>query len=237
MNGPRLLSKGGVRVNEDSNSNATPENDTSAAKDEQSESSNDAKDRPKQTKLTASTAITKYMWDDDATGNIAKIHIDSLPTKSSTAAIKWEDAGIPKENVQVRLIGESNEGLFVSVAHEGRRYHLHVPKMYGEVESVKSIVKKNKLLIKITKKRAARKRHSKRHSSEANDDGIWGAATKAIGKLAGGGGEDDADKLVLVAWPRLSASSAGGLGGGTAEIDEKLFKQLDGDGFDLPSLD
>ena len=94
--------------------------------------------------------------------------------------------------------------------------------MYGEAESVKCIVKKHKLLVKITKKKVT-KRYSNRHKA---DDGIWSAATKAIGKLTGGGDEAK-EEYVTVPWPRLSASSSGGFGGGTADIDEKLFKEMD----------
>ena len=216
MNGPKLLSKGGVRVEDQHRGEAGAEAD--GQKSTEPIVDDAPNERPKR-KLTASTPITKYLWDD---GDVAKIHIDSLPI-SSTKTIKWEDAGgISKEQVEVRLIGELKEGLYVSVTHEGKRYHLHVPKMYGEAESVKSIVKKHKLLIKITKKRVP-----KRRKHNPADEGVWATATNAVGKLVGAGGYSTEDEYISVAWPRLSASSTGGLGGGTAEIDEKLFKEMD----------
>ncbi|KAL9180344.1 hypothetical protein ACHAXT_008314 [Thalassiosira profunda] len=216
MNGPKLLSKGGVRVEDEQKSETGAEADGQTSTEPIDDDA--PKERPKR-QLTASTPITKYLWDD---GDVAKIHIDSLPI-SSTKTIKWEDAsGISKEQAEVRLIGEHSEGLYVAVAHEGKRYHLHVPKMYGEAESAKCIVKKHKLLVKITKKKVP-----KRRRRNATDSGVWAAATNALGKFVGAGGDSTEDEYISVAWPRLSASSTGGLGGGTAEIDEKLFKEMD----------
>ena len=227
MNGPRLLCKGGVRIDDETNNNDDDAENNVGEEKMHSGDGDAAKETPKP-KLSASTPITKYMWDDDGNSNIAKIHIDDLPV-SSTESMKWEDAGISREQVEVRLIGENNEGLNVStVTQDGKRYHLQVPKMYGEAESVKCIVKKHKLLVKITKKRV-RKRYSNRHN--AGDGGIWTATTNAIGRLFGG--EDAKEEYISVAWPRLSASSPGGLGGGTVDIDEKLFKQNGADDIDL----
>ena len=271
MNGPRLLSKGGVRVDDaadgaddgsedladsktsndidHSNTDATSNN----TKLDSLTDSNSAKNKGKQTskqKLISSTPITRYLWDDDSEGNTAKIHIDTLPL-SSTSTIPWEEACISKQYVEVRLIGERNDGLFVGVTQQqqqvqeqqsqkndttistGKKYHLHIPKMYGEADSVKAIVKKHKLLIKITKKKIPSKRYSNRHSQK--EDGILGMVSGAWEKFTsglvsgGGGGEGGGGKeeLVSVAWPRLSSSSAGGLGGGTTEIDEKLFREMD----------
>lgn len=52
--------------------------------------------------------------------------------------------------------------------------------------------------------------------------------TKSIGNLISGGGAsgNDEEEYTSQSWPRLSASSAGGLGGSSSEIDEKLFKEL-----------
>lgn len=227
MNGPRLLSKGGVRVDDEPKNDDAAEDDNEECMQTVEEANTIKEERPKP-KLTASTPITKYMWDDDgSSNNIAKIHIDSLPI-SSTQTTKWETAGISKQQVEVRLIGENNEGLFISITtpQEGgsKRYHLHVPKMYGEAESVKCIVRKHKLFVKITKKKIPK--YSKRYAAN-NNEGVWGAATKALGKLTGSGGGAAEEEYISVAWPRLSASSTGGLGGGTADIDANLFKEMD----------
>ena len=226
MNGPKLLSKGGVRIDEDAKSNinditnVTSEN----AQEKATASTTVEKQRPKQpAKLTASTPITKYMWDDDGSTNIAKIHIDTLPL-TSTETIKWENAGITKSQVDVRLIGNNKEGLYISIisSQEGgeKRYHLHIPKMYGDATSVKGIVKKHKLLVKITKKSIPKYSNQYKNSNEGGI--IWNAATSAIGKLTGSSDNND-NEYISIAWPRLS--SVGGLSGGTSDIDEKLFKQ------------
>lgn len=230
MNGPKLLSKGGVRIDEGEKSNINGITNITSENAQEKTTSTTVERRHKQpAKLTASTPITKYMWDDDDSTNIAKIHIDTLPL-TSTESIKWENAGITKSQVDVRLIGNNNEGLYISIisssssSQEGgeKRYHLHVPKMYGEATSVKSIVKKHKLLVKITKKRIPK--YSNRYKN-ANEGGvIWNAALNVIGKLTGSSDNNDDDNI-SVAWPRLSASSVGGLSGGTTDIDEKLFKQ------------
>ena len=203
MNKPRLLSKGGVPVETTDNS----AEDESIAEDKSSASSEVSEAR-QQPKMLASTPLTRYLWDDDGEGNIAKIHIDSLPI-SSTKTIHWEDASI--SNVEARLIGDNNEGLYVGITfnyQDGseRRCHLHVPRMYGSAEEVKVMVKKRKLLLKITKKP---KQMSNRHSSN-NNAGLWGKIKR----------QDANPKLVPVAWPTLNSSSSK-----VGEIDEDLFRQ------------
>ena len=230
MNGPRLLSKGGVRVVDEYN-NSVVNTKNGAREDSITPQSNENTPTERNThKMVASRPITKYMWEDNGNGNIAKIHIDSLPI-SSTETIRWEDACISSiEKIEVRLIGNNNEGLYIGITSQDgkRRHHLHVPKMYGEVESVKAIPKRNKLLVKITKKGTMRKRYSK-HSrqSTSKDDGIWSIMTKSIGNFIG----DHAlrkkyEEYASQSWSRLSASSVGGLDGGSCEIDEKLFKEM-----------
>ena len=165
------------------------------------------------------------MWDDDGSSNIAKIHIDTLPISASTKSITWESAGITKANVDCRLIGDNNEGLYISIIQEvdqgGKRYHLHVPKLYGEADSVKCIVKKHKLLVKLTKKSIPK--YSNRYKKNYS---LWDTTTKVIGSYFTGK-SDKEDESISIAWPRLSSSSVGGLGGGTAVIDEKIFKDMD----------
>lgn len=208
MNGPKLLSKGGVRVEEEKSSGDEDEADTEERSSASSQSVSEKRQTPK---MQASTPITRYLWD-DGEGNIAKIHIDTLPV-SSTKTINWEDASV--SSVEARLIGDDNEGLFIGITYTikddttnllTKRCHLHVSKMYGNAEEVKTMVKKRKLLIKITKKP---KQLSNRHS---NNTGVW---EKITGGQAGA-------KTVPVAWPRLSSSSSR-LGG--SEIDEDLFKK------------
>ncbi|KAL7500147.1 hypothetical protein ACHAWT_008630 [Skeletonema menzelii] len=207
MNGPKLLSKGGVRVDDEKSTSAADESDNAERSTASSQSSS-AKRVTTQTQ--ASTAITRYLWD-DGDGNIAKIHIDALPV-SSTKTINWEDASV--SSVEARLIGDDNEGLFIGITYNTlggtsnltKKCHLHVSKMYGNAEDVKAMVKKRKLLVKITKKP---RQLSKRHPTNT---GMWEKLT---------GGQDGA-KTVPVPWPQLSSSSSR-LGG--SEIDEELFKK------------
>jgi len=180
------------------------------------------KQNKKSKKLSSSTALTKYLWDDDGSSIIAKIHIDALPiSASSTETITWESADITKANVDCRLIGDNNEGLYISIIQEvdqgGKNYHLHVPKLYGEADSVKCIVKRHKLLVKITKKKSMPK-YSNRYKK---NDSVWDTTTKVIGSYFTG--KSDKDE-VSISWPRLSASSVGGLGGGTAVIDARYSR-------------
>jgi hypothetical protein len=200
MNGPKLLSKGGVRVEEPSVKTVDQDESSSIISDQ-----NDAK--PKM--APASKQITRYLWDDDG-GVTAKIHIDSLPL-SSTETMSWQDASVSKENVQVRLTGECNDGLMVSITSQNqKKYHLHVPKMYGSADLVKAIVKKHKLLIKITKRKIPKRQ------SAGSGEGLWGLVSGAVNQLFGG---DTKDSYISVKWPQLSATGG--------DIDEKMFKEVD----------
>lgn len=210
MNGPKLLSKGGVRVDDDKSTNVEDESSNDAEERSTASSQSGSAIRPtSQTQMQASTPITRYLWD-DGEGNIAKIHIDTLPV-SSTKTINWEDASV--SSVEARLIGDNNEGLFIGITYSldgtsnlTKKCHLHVSKMYGNAEDVKAMVKKRKLLVKITKKP---RQLSNRHS---NSTGMWD-------KLTGG---KEAVKTVPAPWPQLSSSSSR-LGG--SKIDEDLFKK------------
>eukprot|EP00984_Skeletonema_dohrnii_P017585 scaffold8055_cov115-Skeletonema_dohrnii-CCMP3373.AAC.2 len=209
MNGPKLLSKGGVRV-EDEKSNSSVVDEADSAEERSSASSQSVSEKKQTPQMQASTPITRYLWD-DGEGNTAKIHIDTLPV-SSTKSINWEDASV--SSVEARLIGDNNEGLFIGITYNikddtsnlTKKCHLHVARMYGNADEVKAMVKKRKLLVKITKKP---RQLSNRHS---NNGGVWGKLT---------GGQDGA-KTVPVAWPQLSSSSSR-LGG--SEIDEDMFKK------------
>ena len=139
------------------------------------------------------------IWDDDS-GDTAKIHIDSLPL-STTQTISWEEASIIKDNVDAQLLGDKNDGLMIRITtQDGKKYHLQIVRMYGSADSVKTIVKKHKLLVKIAKKKI-RKRQ--------NDGGFW---SSLFGQK---------EEYVSVKWPQLSCMTGGN------EIDEKAFKEVD----------
>mmetsp|Transcript_24864 Transcript_24864/g.51594 ORF Transcript_24864/g.51594 Transcript_24864/m.51594 type:complete len:435 (+) Transcript_24864:22-1326(+) len=258
MNGPRLLSKGGVRMDvedslssiassgeKDENADSRDDNSrTSQSSHNQNHDSDMQQRQPQQqqqqsqqkpiAKLISSTPITRYLWDDDATGNVAKIHIDTLPL-SSTKSMSWQDAGITKECVEARLLGGENDGLFVAIrqpsnlSENERKYHLHVPKMYKRAEAVKVIVKKHKLIVKITKSKV--KKRPRNNRGDGGDEGIWGKVSGMLGSFAK---KEEEEEYVSVAWPRLSAASTTkSAGDGVVdEIDEKLFKEMDWKGGD-----
>ena len=238
MNGPRLLSRGGVRVNSDiygDKDTASPVEDEtkrfesslsqSPEEEETGASSSVMKDdtmiKQQRVALTASSMpITRYMWDDDG-DDIARIHIDVLPI-GSNKTLSWEDANVKKNDVEVRLIGDDGVGLYVGIIAEKRRYHLHIPRMYGTAESVRFIIKKRKLLIKITKKRVIRKQRQRRGIVEENS-GVWEYVTRMLGSLVGsnsGANADNDDNLTSVQWPRLSA-----VGVASDAIDDELFRR------------
>lgn len=291
MNGPRLLSRGGVRVENDDvdgggrreNGDRDPANDAdndpapSSTSTSTSSSTCDAVERHTSTSTSksigASIPITRYLWDDDG-GDVARIHIDVLPSfTSSTDAttMRWEDAGVTADDVEVRLIGgggggiddygTARRGLYVGVVVDAsspsssgggttrgggtdggsssnagrrrRRCHLHVAKMYGDAESVRFVVKRRKLLIKITKRRVPKRRGGETGRGKAirrggghDDVGAWGRISRSIvGMLFGSNGAaDDDDQLVPLHWPRLSAAG-GGASDATAVVldDDVLF--------------
>lgn len=107
-----------------------------------------------------SIPITRYLWDDDGNSNgIAKIIIDTLPSSGiSSTNLAWENSGIvSKEDVRAKLSGVWKNGLIVQIRRnldeeKSKRYHLYVPRLFGEVENVALIVKSKKLIIKLYKK-------------------------------------------------------------------------------------
>ena len=155
MNGPKLLAKGGKSVVDDGNESNSPVSEEKSASDETKAeaSTTPAVMRPATTSL-GSIAINRYLWDDDGNKDgVAKIYITSLPGKSTTSpTVNWEDGSISKSDVASKLIGESNIGLIVQIRADTARYHLYVPRLYGEVKEIKTIVKSKKLIVKLTKK-------------------------------------------------------------------------------------
>jgi hypothetical protein len=194
MNGPKLLSKGGVRVDHERDEQPDESVELDNAVDA---TSDQRKERAKI--ISASKQITRYLWDDDGEGDIAKIHIDSLP-KTSTESMSWQEASI--SGVEVNLMGQENDGLMIRIiSQDQKKYHLHIPKMYGSADSAKAAIKKHKLIVKIVKRKI-----KMRQSSE----GLFGSISSFFGQ---------ADSYRSVKWPQLS--STGG------EIDEKVFKEVD----------
>lgn len=201
-------SKSGERETEDSadgtrdTSRASGGTETGANKAQVASTNDGTKPSP------TSLPVNRYMWDDDpgdavsGVSEVAKIYIDTLPGRLSTAPpLKWEGAGIKKADVDAVLVGDDGAGLLVRIrrpaAKDGdpKEYHLYIAKMFGVAESVKTIVKSKRLIVKITKKR-----------SRFNP---W-------------------DKTNLKPWPHLGEKPVGsksGDGGDAGYIDEDLFKR------------
>jgi len=163
MNGPRLLSKGGKAVIGRSNEN-TGSTDGSTVSDElpvdpttESQAAKETRPASSSTSSPVIRHITKYLWDDpgDTTKGMATIRIDCLPSVQADPSVtaplvEWKE--VPVDNVEARLSGE---GLIVHVHSSQAHYVLNIPKLYGDVASVRAVVKPKRLLIQLTKKRMA----------------------------------------------------------------------------------
>jgi len=135
MNGPKLLNKGSSMETSAHNVATSAQAATKPGKGN-------------------SIPINRYLWDDGGKENgIAKIYIDSLPGKGSETSISWADAQITKNNIMNKLVGVGKKGLIVQIRSLDKRYHLYIPCMHGEVEEVKTVLKANKLIVKLIKKK------------------------------------------------------------------------------------
>ena len=168
MNGPRLLSKGGLPVKEGeqnvesetmiSGTSSTGSGDGSSDAAVAAKSSVSSSNETPPPVSKPATNITKYLWDDPGTG-IATIRIDQLPigniggmggSKVGTM-IDWKDVQVL--DVTSKLAGE---GLLVKIETEGHgSYQLKIPKLYGDAAKVECIRKTKRLLVKIHKKKNA----------------------------------------------------------------------------------
>jgi hypothetical protein len=162
MNGPKLLSRNGMKVDEESK--VADEIEVNSD-DDQATIVKTVEIRSSAQSATTkregnSVPLSKYLWDDDGNKEgTAKILIESLPGKKSTdSIISWEGQGISKEDVMANLVGGNNEGLLVQVRLTVKgvesRYHLFIPQLYNQVREVKTIVKKKRLVVKLFKKKA-----------------------------------------------------------------------------------
>ena len=141
MNGPRLLSKGGKRMDAEI---VTEDAEETILQPSSSYTSQVI------TQDVSIASITKYQWDDPGDYNgIAHIRIDSLPLKNGRF-VEWED--ITVEDVHAELLGE---GLLVKLLCNEGRYQLKIPKLYGDAAAVRTLIKPKRLLVRIYKKKNA----------------------------------------------------------------------------------
>jgi len=166
MNGPRLLSKGGEKLDDDvviqhsihdgqqqqeenGPAHMKPSTDAAvasspAADRRKSRSSNGSNDG------TSAKKITKYLWDDpgDWKKAVGTIRIDTLPPELDFADVTVED-------VNATLIPTTN-GLEVQLRTKSHgNYYLRIQELYGKVDSVTTVVKSKRLLIKLKKNKKA----------------------------------------------------------------------------------
>eukprot|EP00592_Proboscia_alata_P019876 CAMPEP_0194417278 /NCGR_PEP_ID=MMETSP0176-20130528/16334_1 /TAXON_ID=216777 /ORGANISM="Proboscia alata, Strain PI-D3" /LENGTH=364 /DNA_ID=CAMNT_0039223057 /DNA_START=91 /DNA_END=1185 /DNA_ORIENTATION=+ len=168
MNQPRLLSKGKNPPNPTkatTNGTSAAENGSKIKKSPSKPVNGSVQLKPK-TVSRVPTPITKYLFDDSS--DVAKIRIDTLPcTKSSTTTtttttneLKWEDANIVKSGIHAKLINDSKGMILIlnaSSPPENEKpstcYSLHVPSLYDAAETVSTIWKKNRLIVKVVKRK------------------------------------------------------------------------------------
>jgi hypothetical protein len=170
MNGPRLLSRNGLSVqDETTTTTTTTTNDDDDDDDNDKEIPNnnnnnaDGNDDDVQDNNTAVakniTNITKYLWDDpgDSKG-IGTIRIDVLPSSSSSSPSFVDVKDVKIENVNASLM-DGGRGLLASIiavtdtGGSCRYYQLKINKLYENASDVKVIIKPKRLLIKIYKKK------------------------------------------------------------------------------------
>jgi hypothetical protein len=156
MNGPRLLSKNGMTVQEEKDDQQRHDANQSSAADSVTATTSSRSIVPSDDNVRI---ITRYLWDDpgDSSG-IATIRIDVLPDKRPGEFIEWKDVAL--ENVSASLAGE---GLVVKIitaevqndkrATTPLSYRLKIAKLFGDAADVKCIVKPKRLLVKIYKKK------------------------------------------------------------------------------------
>lgn len=148
MNQPRLLSMGGVpaELNDVSSETIEP---SSAHSTEQTQTISTVK----RVNAPVAKRISKFLWDDPGeSSGIATIRIDVLPGAALGETITWREAHITETTVS--LI-DDKKGLLIELesCEKGTRYRLQIPKLYGQVDEVRKVVKPNRLLVRLYKKK------------------------------------------------------------------------------------
>lgn len=149
MNGPRLLSKGGVRQDIANESQCIEDNATETVPRESPVATGETTPSLKTTKT-----ISKYLWDDpgDSSG-VATIRIDTLPGNTKNENLAWKDARI--QTVSANLEGEGLVVVAKSDDKDNTEYILRIPRLFDKASEVRAVIKAKRLLVKIQKKRSA----------------------------------------------------------------------------------
>ena len=151
MNGPRLLSRGGVSIKNSGGQISAATSDKEANESEYTPPVEESgKKRTSRTKGKQTISISKYLWDDpgDSKGT-ASIRIDNVPSQKGSTTIPWKDVEVA--DISAVLEGE---GLAVTVKTKTEvDYALKFAKLYGEVEEV-TVKSTKRLIVRLKKKRA-----------------------------------------------------------------------------------
>ena len=222
MNGPKLLAKGGKRVEEEDGNAATKSNgDESGENDQegtissrQSDNSNSDDDGANDATNNApsvpsrppslpsnSVPIARYMWDDEAVASgcsdVGKLMIDTLPNKPSSAPdIKWEGAGIGKADVTATIVGDDSRGLLIAIDRSDMATGMQPKHYHLYIRRMYGDVAEVKVVVKA-------KRLLVKLIKKKNRLNLW-------------------DKKNLKSWPRLSEGATSSSGD---DIDESLFRR------------
>lgn len=160
MNGPRLLSRNGLSIDETTanyggnNDDEEEEKETINVNQKYNDFDYDnVSNEDEEVHLVNIKNITKYLWDDpgDSRG-IGTIRIDVLPSSTSSQQQYIDVKDVTVEDVNATLIA-GGRGLLVKIIVTDRGcYQLKINKLYGDASDVKVIIKQKRLLIKIYKK-------------------------------------------------------------------------------------
>jgi hypothetical protein len=154
MNGPRLLSRGGLPVTSISNtaaSSTTTTWDTTTDAEDICSAEKAPPERQSSALVDGKRVlkVSKYLWDDpgDSKG-VATILIDQLPGRTSSESIHWRDVRADVIKIDANL---KDQGLDVVVETSKVNYYLKISLLYGKVDTVKAVSKEKRLLIRLTK--------------------------------------------------------------------------------------
>ncbi|GMH71123.1 hypothetical protein TrRE_jg5818 [Triparma retinervis] len=92
----------------------------------------------------AGTKIVKYHWEDSE--NVVRIYVENVPGYDS-----WAEADIASKGISVYW-DDRESILLMLVNSSGENFYLHVPALYRDVNDVQTIWKRNKCIVKITKR-------------------------------------------------------------------------------------
>jgi hypothetical protein len=146
MNGPRLLSKNG----QDMRNLSSARTATSASDDSLTQASSSRQQSIQTTATKRVLPVTKYLWDDDGTAQMATIRIDKLPggLRSTDPPLAWAQVPVTELTAELTDTG----GLRVEIVTQlDWNYRLEIVQLYGKAVHVQATRRPKRLLVKLTK--------------------------------------------------------------------------------------